>query len=107
MPLSSTQLSLTDLLGPVLGPLDWSSTRGLRQGIYSGVKCNGLHATKLVTSRHLPRDRLLWVACYQIGDESPFVQEPHGVVRMAGRQSLFFWQVFWTKAVIRYILDLE
>jgi hypothetical protein len=93
MPLSSTQLCLTDLLGPALGPLDWSSTRGLRQGIYSGVKCNGLHATKLVKSHHLLRGQLEWlhatrlamsrhllrdqlqrVACDQIGDGSPFAQ---------------------------------
>ncbi len=55
--LSSKQLSLADLLGTVQGPLDWSSTRCLRQGFYSGIKCNGLHATRLVTSRHVLRSQ--------------------------------------------------
>ncbi len=58
MPLSSTQLSFTDLPGPALGPLDGSSARGSRQGTYSGIKCNRLHATKLVKGHHLLRGQL-------------------------------------------------
>jgi hypothetical protein len=59
------------------------------QCLITGIIYN--HSTiELATSRHLLRDQLQQVACDQIGDESPFAQEPHAMVAHGWGQSLFF-----------------